>query len=147
LVLKCSPILMLKYDFWECCIHQNWIVTSCDHVDDGRSLKLPICPCFLVLKIVSFEASSFGITNEVICMLQHNDPILVFICLGGLPPISPQIKKDYHIVKVFDKTPTQKEKKNKTMSLVTNVKIVRCHKFHGLRCYKVVMVKLNMPIV
>jgi len=39
-------------------------------------------------------------------MLQQNDPILVLICLGGLPPISPQIKKDYHIVKVFDKTPT-----------------------------------------
>jgi hypothetical protein len=49
-------------------------------------------------------------------MLEHNDPLLVLIFLGGLPPISPQIKKDNHIVKVFDKTPTKKKKQNHELS-------------------------------
>ncbi len=58
-----------------------------------------------------FEASLSNTIYEVICMPQHNNLEMILSFLIGLPtyvPLWP--KKDYHILKVLDDTPTKKKK-------------------------------------
>ncbi len=67
--------------------------SSCND-NDGRPLKLPICPRPLVIKTSSFEASSSDTINEVIFMFQCRNPTMVLICPRGLPTFDPIVTKE-----------------------------------------------------
>jgi len=66
---------------------------SCND-NDGRSLKLPICPRPLAIKTSSFEASLSNTINEVIFMFQCSNPTMVLICPIGLPTYVPVVTKE-----------------------------------------------------